>query len=332
MEATLQFLLRHGGVVLLAAAFADQIGLPFSAIPFLIGMGALAGRGQFPLAIGIPEAVAATLAADIVWFELGRNKGHAILKLLCKISLEPDSCVRRSEERYARLGAKSLAFVKFVPGLSTATTSMAGLFRMRLSIFLAWDAMGAVLWAGAYTALGLVFSKQIARAAGMALGLGVGLTMLLILALAGFVAYKYAQRRSFIRSLNVSRLTPEQLMDKLRRGEQLVIVDLRSRAEFEANPDKLPGAVRLAPEDLQERAAEIPRDRDVILYCTCPNEATSARVALLLRSRGVTRVRPLAGGYDAWRSRRFPLETSTVAPADAPSAGAAASQAGGAIP
>lgn len=331
MEGTLQFLLRHGTLVLLAAVFADQIGLPFSAIPFLIGMGALAGRGQFPLAFGIAEAVAATLVADIIWYELGRNKGHAILKLLCKISLEPDSCVRRSEERYARLGAKALAFVKFVPGLSTATTSMAGLFGMRLPIFFAWDAVGAVLWAGAYTALGLAFSKQIARVAEMALGLGAGLTVLLILALAGFVAYKYAQRRRFIRSLHIARLTPEQLMDKLRRGEPLVVVDLRSRAEFEANPDKLPGAIRLAPEELQKRAADIPRDRDVILYCTCPNEATSARVALLLRAHGVTRVRPLAGGYDAWRSRQFPLETSAVASADAPSTRSATSQAGGTI-
>jgi membrane protein DedA with SNARE-associated domain len=268
MEATLQFLLRHGSLVLFLAVFVDQIGLPFPSIPFLIGMGALAGRGQFPLALGMAEAVAATLAADIIWYELGRHKGHAILKLLCKISLEPDSCVRRSEERYARLGAQSLAFVKFVPGLSTANTSMAGLFGMRLSVFITWDAVGAVLWAGAYTILGLIFSKQIERVAGMALDLGAGLAILLILALAGFVVYKYAQRRKFIRSLRIRRLTPEELMDKLRRGEPLVIVDLRSRLEFEANPEKLPGAIRVAPDELQERAAQIPRDRDVILYCT----------------------------------------------------------------
>lgn len=332
MEATLQFLLRHGSLVLVIAVFADQIGLPVSAIPFLIGMGALAGRGQFPLALGIAEAVAASLAADIIWYELGRNKGHAILKLLCKISLEPDSCVRRSEERYARFGAKSLAFVKFVPGLSTATISMAGLFGMRLPVFFAWDSVGAVLWAGAYTALGVVFSKQIAQVAAMALGLGVGLVLLLIFALAGFVAYKYAQRRKFIRSLHIGRLTPQDLMDKLRQGEPLVIVDLRSRAEFEANPQKLPGAIRMALEELQKRAAEIPRDRDVILYCTCPNEATSARVALLLRSQGVKRVRPLAGGYDAWRSLQFPLETSEPAPSDAPSSDPTASPAAGTLP
>ncbi|MGH9405848.1 MAG: rhodanese-like domain-containing protein [Terriglobia bacterium] len=329
MEATLQFLLRHGSLVLFVTVFADQIGLPFPSIPFLIGMGALAGRGRFPLPAGIAEAVAAALTADVVWYELGRNKGHVILNLLCKISLEPDSCVRRSEERYARFGAKSLALVKFVPALSTATVSMAGLFGMRLSYFLAWDGLGALLWVGAYTAVGLVFSKQLERIAAMALELGFGLAALLFGALAGYLVYKYLQRRRFIRSLRIARLTPEELMEKLRRGEPLAIVDLRNKVEFQANPEKLPGAIRMSPDELQERAGEIPRDRDVVLYCTCPNEATSARVALLLRSRGVKRVRPLAGGYDGWRSHQFPLEAWQPAPAKGPSAGAADSPTGG---
>lgn len=314
MTETLQFMLRHGSLVLLVAVFADQIGLPLPAIPFLVGMGALAGRGQFPLAAGLAEAVVAALAADIIWYELGRHKGHAILNLLCKISLEPDSCVRRSEERYARLGARSLAFVKFVPGLGTATTSMAGMFSMRLSAFLPWDGIGTVLWVGAYTALGLVFSRQIESVATVALGLGAGLGVLLILAAGGYVAFKYLQRRRFIRSLHIARLTPEELMEKMQRGEPMVIVDLRNQMEFEADPGKLPGAIRMAPEELRQRAAEIPLDRDVILYCTCPNEATSARVALLLRSHGVKRVRPLFGGLDGWRDRHFPLETATVTP------------------
>ncbi len=268
MEPTLQFLLRHGSAVLVICVFVDQLGFPLPAVPFLIGVGALAGRGQFPLALGIGEAVVASLAADIVWYQLGRTQGHAILNLLCKISLEPDSCVRRSEESFARRGARSLAFVKFVPGLSVATTPMAGLFGMRPAVFLAWTGMGAVLWSGGYITLGFIFSRQIERVAAIALRLGFALGILLVLALASYILYKYVQRQRFIRSLRIARLSPDELMEKIRQGEPLVIVDLRNKVEFEANPAKLPGALRLLPDELQERAGEIPRDRDVILYCT----------------------------------------------------------------
>ena len=268
MDAILQFLLQHGSAVLLISVFVDQLGLPLPAVPLLIGVGALAGRGQFPLALGIGEAVIASLAADIFWYELGRTKGHAILNLLCKISLEPDSCVRRSEESFARRGASSLAFAKFVPGLSAATAPMAGLFGMGWGVFLAWDGFGALLWSGGYTALGFIFSKQIERVATIALRLGLALAILIILAFVSYILYKFLQRQRFIRSLRIARLSPEELMEKIRQGEPLVIVDLRNKLEFEADPEKLPGALRLLPEQLEERAGEIPRDRDVILYCT----------------------------------------------------------------
>ncbi|MGH9430022.1 MAG: VTT domain-containing protein [Terriglobia bacterium] len=268
MQATIQFLLLHGSAVLVIWVFIDQIGLPVPAVPVLIAVGALAGRGQFPLALGIAEAVIASLAADLIWYQLGRTKGHAILNLLCKISLEPDSCVRRSEETFARRGAKSLAFAKFVPGLSAATTPMAGLFGMRPWIFLAWDGAGALLWSGGYIALGVIFSKQIERVATVALRLGFALAVLIILALALYILYKYVQRQRFIRSLRIARISPEALMEKIREGEPLVIVDLRNKLEFDASPAKLPGALRLLPDQLKERAGEIPRDRDVILYCT----------------------------------------------------------------
>ncbi|MGH7869399.1 MAG: VTT domain-containing protein [Candidatus Dormibacteraceae bacterium] len=268
MQATIQFLLLHGSAVLVIWVFIDQIGLPIPAVPLLIAVGALAGRGQFPLALGIAEAVIASLAADLMWYELGRTKGHAILNLLCKISLEPDSCVRRSEEAFGRRGAKSLAFAKFIPGLSAAATPMAGLFGMRPGVFLAWDGAGALLWAGGYMALGFIFSKQIEIVVTIALRLGVALAILIILTLGFYILYRYLQRQRFIRSLRIARISPDELMEKIRGGEPLVIVDLRNKFEFDASLETLPGALRLLPEQLEERAGEIPRDRDVILYCT----------------------------------------------------------------
>jgi membrane protein DedA with SNARE-associated domain len=268
MDGIIQFLLQHGTAVLMIVVFIDQIGLPLPAVPVLIAAGALAGRGQFPLTLAILEALVASLAADLIWYEMGRAKGHAILNLLCKISLEPDSCVRRSEEAYARRGAKTLVVAKFVPGLSAATTPMAGLFGMKPLVFLAWDGIGSLLWSSGYIAVGAIFSRQIGRVAAVALRLGLALAILAILALAFYIAYKYVQRQSFIRSLRIARISPEELMKKIGQGEPLTIIDLRNRLEFDANPKKLPGALRLAPEQLKERALEIPRDRDVILYCT----------------------------------------------------------------
>ncbi len=268
MSQTIDFLLRHGYTVLFIAVLLEQIGLPLPAVPLLLAAGALAGAGQFSIAAAALVAVSASLLSDLVWYELGRRRGHSVLNLICRISLEPDSCIRRTENVFARHGARALLFAKFVPGLNTAAPPLAGLFQMRLMRFVAYTIAGALFWAGAFMGAGYLFSAQLERLATHALRLGTGLLVLLIGGLVAYIAWKYVERQLFLRQLRIARITPEELKQKLDAGEDIVIVDLRHSLEFEAGAETLPGALRLVPDELDRRHQEIPRDREVILYCT----------------------------------------------------------------
>ena len=268
MHRTLEFLLHHGHAVLLAWVFVEQIGLPVPSLPILLAAGALAGSGRFSFGGSIFLSVIACLVADSVWYALGRVRGIKILQLLCKISLEPDSCVRRTEGVFAKQGARSLVLAKFVPGLGTVAPPLAGIFHMRLARFLLFDTLGAVLWSGAYVGLGYVFSGEIERIAEHAFHLGSGLGVLVGGALGGYIAYKFVARQRFLRELRIGRITVDELKQKIDAGEDVVIVDLRHSVDFEADPHTIPGAFRMDAKELEEKDDRLPRDRDVILYCT----------------------------------------------------------------
>src|ERR1700674_787067 len=268
MHSLFDFLLRHGYVVLLGWVFAEQIGLPVPTVPLLLAKGALAGTGRLSFIASLFFCVLAAVAADSLWFQLGRLKGIKVLQLLCKISLEPDSCVRRTEGIFSKQGARSLLFAKFVPGLSTVAPPLAGIFHMRPRRFLLYDALGALFWAGGYLSLGYAFRGQIERIAERASALGGKLVVLLIGSFAAYIAYKFIARQRFLRELRIARVTVDELKRKIDAGEELVIVDLRHSMDFEADPETIPGAFRMDAKDLQEKSDPLPRDREVILYCT----------------------------------------------------------------
>ena len=159
MNSTLEFLVRHGYVVLLGWVFVEQIGLPIPSVPLLLAAGALAGTGRMNIFAALLVSMFAAICADSMWYQLGRIKGIRILQLLCKISLEPDSCVRRTEGVFSRQGSRSLIFAKFLPGLGTVAPPLAGVFHMRPSRFLLFDAMGTLLWAGSFLGVGLCFQR-----------------------------------------------------------------------------------------------------------------------------------------------------------------------------
>lgn len=268
MNHTIQFLTERGYAVLFAWVLAEQIGLPIPASPMLLAAGALAGSGRLSVLNAIALAVLASLLSDGLWYQLGRHRGARVLELLCRISLEPDSCVRKTENAFARHGARSLLVAKFIPGLNTAAPPLAGIFRMYLPRFLLFDGLGALLWAGTFAGLGYLFSRQIERVAAPALRLGPWLLGAIGGALGGYIAWKYVQRHRVLRQLRIARISPEELRRKLDAGEHVVIVDLRHAIDFQAEPLTLPGALRLLPEELEHRHEEIPRDRDIVLYCT----------------------------------------------------------------
>ncbi len=268
MTESLEFLLHHGYSVLFLWVFAEQVGLPIPSVPLLLAAGALAGTGRMSLWLVLSLAVLATLIGDVLWYELGRRKGIKVLQLLCRISLEPDSCVRRTEGVFERHGARSLVAAKFLPGLSTVAPPLAGVFRMKPLRFLFFDLLGAVLWAGTFSGLGYAFSGEIERLAAHAERLGGWLGALLLAVLVAWILWKFIARRRFLRELRISRITPAELKEKLDAGENIAIVDLRHSLDFEAEPEIIPGAFRIDAKELQEHDDLIPRDRDVVLYCT----------------------------------------------------------------
>ena len=220
---------------------------------------------SFPVALGL--ALLASVVSDLIWYWLGKTRGRSILNFLCRISLEPDSCVRETENLFVRWGAKALLFAKFIPGFSTVAPPMAGMFRLPVLRFAAWDGAGALLWAGTFMTLGFIFRTQLEEVATYAANMGLWLFVVLGACLAAYIAWKYAQRKRFLRKLRIARVTPEELMQKLTAGEPLSIVDLRHLSDLEAG-FKLPGAIHVQPADLESRQNEIPRDRDIVLYCT----------------------------------------------------------------
>jgi rhodanese-related sulfurtransferase len=205
---------------------------------------------------------------------------------------------------------RSLLVAKFVPGLNAMAAPVAGTIRMPWWQFVAVDSLGIIIWASTFELLGLVFSKQLERLVVYAWRMSAFfLVVLVIAALTAWLVRKYARRQRFLRDLRMARISPEELMQKLDRHEPVTVIDLRHSLDFLPEPYTIPGALRIPMEDLDKRNREIPRQQEVVLYCTCPNEASSAMTAVKLRKYGVTKVRPLQGGFHTWRRLGFPLES-----------------------
>jgi membrane protein DedA with SNARE-associated domain/rhodanese-related sulfurtransferase len=304
---SLQVLEQYGVVILPALAVAEQVGVPLPAVPALLAVGALAahGRTSIPLVLGV-IAVAA-LATDFAWYELGRRRGARVLARLCQLSLEPDSCLRRAESIFARYGARSMLAAKFIPGLTTVMPPLAGVFAIARVRFALYDFAGVLLWAGTWLALGYFFSDAIVMISAKASALGGMLGFVIVTALAGYILVKYGRRRLFLRQLRTAGVSPEALKRQLDAGEDVTIIDLRTLLDLTATPYAIPGSRWLASDAIDEHEVEFLRSRDVVLYCASPNEATSVRVALQLKRKGISRVRPLEGGLAAWMALNLPV-------------------------
>jgi membrane protein DedA with SNARE-associated domain/rhodanese-related sulfurtransferase len=305
---TSHFFSHHGALIVFAAVFLEQLGLPLPAVPWLLAAGTLSAAGELNLSLAVAVTVFACLIPDTLWFYLGRYRGARLLGLLCRISLEPDSCVRRTQNIFTRYGLRGLLVAKFVPGMSTMAAPLAGMSGIRIGRFLLIDGLGSLLYCGSFVLLGCYFSRRLeqlgptlSHIGGNALTVLVAITLL-------YIAYKFWQRQRLLRELRMARITADELHQKLVAGETPIIFDLRSLAELEQDPSIIRGASHLAVDDIEKRHHEFPHDRDTILYCSCPNEVTSARIALRLRRKGFTRIRPLLGGIDAWRKGNYPLE------------------------
>jgi membrane protein DedA with SNARE-associated domain len=245
-----------------------SMGLPVPVDPMFLLMGAQTGDHHYSFFLSMVVALAPSLAGDILWYQIGKYRGRSVLSLLCKLSLEPDTCVRKTEGMFSARGSNALLFAKFVPGMTLVSVTLAGISGMPFARFLLADAAGCILWAGAYLGLGWLFHKEVDKIiASLGLyGRGAGLVILALLAV--YLAYKYFQRRRFIRNLRINRITPEEVQALLAEGCPLTIVDLRHPDEVERIGIKISDALVLRPEDLRSRSHEIPAEHEIILYCT----------------------------------------------------------------
>ena len=269
MSDLLPLVAQYGYLVLFAFVTAEQIGLPVPAVPILLGVGALSGNGQMSVTVALGVALLASLPADIVWYELGRRRGGRVLGFLCRISLEPDTCVRRTSDVFTQRGAGALLFAKFFPGLSTMAPPLAGIVGIARDRFLLLDALGALVWAGTWLALGWIFRDALDAVIATAARVGNGALVAAGSLLAAYILVKFVRRQLFLRKYRMARITPEELKRRMDAADQtVVIIDTRSARDVELEPFVIRGALRIPAEEIARRHHEVPRDRDLVLYCT----------------------------------------------------------------
>ncbi len=309
-EQILLAIAHYGIAVVVVNVLLDQIGLPVPAAPTLIVAGAIAADGRLPMWPLFLWSVIACLAADCMWYLLGQIYGIRVLKTLCRVSLEPDSCVSQTQTRFERWGINSIIFAKFVPGLAIIAPPMAGAMRIGWVRFLFLTACSAILWVGSSLLAGVLFKSQIARLLEHLDQIGSIVGACAALLLAGYIAFKWWERRRFYKMLRMARISVTDLYDLIQAGGAPVIIDVRSPTARALEPRWIPGALNVPLPDVGGALEKLPRDREIILYCNCPSEASAARVAKILMNHGFNRVRPLQGGLDAWIEAGYAVITA----------------------
>lgn len=299
---------QYGLLLVFINVLATQLGAPLPAVPTLVVAGALAASAQLPLVGVLLVTVLACLLSDSAWYWAGRHFGSGVMRMICRISLSPDSCVQQSEVRFQRWRGQVLLIAKFVPGLSTVAPPLVGAMGLRLSTFLLFDGLGSLLWASVAIGLGYAFAAQIddvlttlSSAGTVALELVLGL-------LALYILIKWWQRRRLLQTLRMARITVDELHQILQDPLPAVVVDVRPPASRLLDPRSVPGALLIDARGIDRAVHDIPFDSELILYCNCPNEVSAAKVAQVLIAQGYRRVRPLLGGLDAWDAAGYPVQ------------------------
>jgi membrane protein DedA with SNARE-associated domain/rhodanese-related sulfurtransferase len=305
---------EYGLALVFANVLLEQLGLPIPAVPTLVVAGALAAEGELsPLAV-FGVAFVACMIGDAVWFLAGRRYGRRVMAFLCRVSLSPDSCVRQTEFRFERWGRLTLVLSKFIPGLSTIAPPLAGAMRLGWPSFLLLNSLGVVIWAGVAIGAGMAFHAQINEFIARLEGLGTLAAEAVGVLLGGYIALKWWERRRFYRALRIARIGVADLRALMDGGKRPVVVDVRSPGARDLDPRFIPGALAMGAAEVDGRLAELPADREIVFYCTCPNEASAAQVAKKLIGLGYTRVRPLHGGLDAWIAAGYEIEHRAKGP------------------
>jgi len=307
MSLALAFFTKYGYPVIFLWVLTAQLGIPIPITPLLLTAGTLTGTHHLRLSLVLLSLLAGNLTGDSVWYLFGKRFGAVVVRTMCKLTLESTACVRKTEGYFERRGAAALLVARFVPGLGTVAAPIAGQIGMGYGKFLLFDACGVLLWGLTVTLVGRFFGDFLNHHPGTFSWVAHFFGLIFALLFIAFLIWRMLQRRAFLRSLRMARLEPAELKRMLDAGQPIVIVDLRHPLDYLPDPRTLPGALSLTPDKLIEESDRIPRDREVVLFCTCPSEATAAKMALRLRGMGIYRVRPLRGGYAEWKRLGYPL-------------------------
>ena len=300
---------QYGLAVVFGNVLVEQLGLPLPAIPTLVVAGALAASGKLSALAVFAVAVLACVIADVTWYIAGRHYGNRIMRILCGVSLTPDWCVSETQVRFERWGIKTLLVAKFVPGISLLAPPLAGAAGIGWLPFLLFNTGGGALWVAAGVGGGMLFGAQIESILTYLANFGSVAVVVIGALLAAYIAFKWWERRRFYAKLRMARISVDELYDLMGAGAAPLVVDVRSQTARAMEPRHIPGAIHVPLHAFDQHVKDLPRDREIILYCSCPNEASAAQVAKLLLNHGFGRVRPLLGGLDAWIAAGHPVET-----------------------
>jgi membrane protein DedA with SNARE-associated domain len=262
------FLQRYGYSLLFSAALAENLGLPVPSYPLILLGAALSVQLHLSLTRIFAVTALASFVGDGAWYVLGRYRGRPILRTLCSISLNPDSCVSRTENFFVRHGLKSLLIAKFIPGLNTVAPPLAGMLKVSPLRYAAFDLGGIALWISSALLLGKGFRSQVVWVMDWLRAFGSASLLIISVVLAGWILMKWLDRRRFYRLLEKSRISSPELKERLDRGEDIVIVDLRSDLDLRLGGSKIPKAIHILPREFEARYTEIPRGRPVVMYCS----------------------------------------------------------------
>lgn len=302
---------EYGLLFVFGNVLIEQMGAPIPAYPTLVLTGAMLSYGQYSGSALFLTAIVAALIADVGWYWAGRKFGGRVMARLCRISLSPDSCVRQTESFYLRWGASSLLVAKFIPGFASVASALAGAIGTKSGRFIVFDALGAALWCGSAIFLGSLFSSAIDDLLAILENLGKWGVALVALVFAIYLAKKWYQRHVFLRELHMARISVDELDQLLKQEKPPTIIDVRSAVARQSGPvpgARIPGALVMSDDDLSALVISDDSNTEVIVYCSCPNEASAARIAKKLMQRGYTRVRPLSGGIEAWVAAGYAID------------------------
>ncbi len=303
MEGLLLLLEQHGYAILFGMVLAESLGMPVPAALALLGAGGAASRGLLHPGAVFGTGLVAMLIGDTLLFLAGRYTGWWLLGMLCRFSLNPEACILQSAEIFHRRGRVILLFAKFLPGVNTMAAPLAGSMNLPAKQFFPLDFLGASLYVGGWFGVGYLFSGVLRQIASGYSSMG---TLMGWVAAGLFALWLGNRVRLWLKSRNETPV-PTVHPHEVAGNPSVVIYDVRSHGYYDAGTMRIQGSLRLEPNALAEHIGMLPREREIVLYCTCVNEATAVRVARMLAERGIPSS-VLVGGLGAWKKADLPLE------------------------